>query len=175
MTSPEPTYGPTFLHLAYEQQVENVREAKRFQWQLTYLGLVALGALVGADQLLREWRRADICLAARVFTVLGGLVVVAAATLIGRSSRSVQDHRQQLERIAEHLAGHKDYHARFKKLLSIPERYGHHPDFPPMIMAAILCVGAGILAWLLCRSVWVGLGVALITGVMAFVLGWKWE
>src|SRR2546426_520434 len=47
MTSPvgpSPTYDGENLRLAYTQQVENVREAKRLQWQKAYLGLVALAA-----------------------------------------------------------------------------------------------------------------------------------
>jgi hypothetical protein len=49
-------YDAENLRLAYAQQVENVREAKRLQWHLVYLGAVALGALAGAYQLLRNWK-----------------------------------------------------------------------------------------------------------------------
>src|SRR6266540_6221686 len=85
MTSPAasgPSYDKENLRLAYAQQVENIREAKRLQWQLTYLGLVALAALAGAFQLLRDSSPGDSSLGAKIFTAIGGVGTIATGWII---------------------------------------------------------------------------------------------
>jgi hypothetical protein len=105
------------LRLAYEQQVENVREAKRLQWNLTYLTMVALAALVGAEQQLRERRPWDACVARIVFTVLGGLTAAFAVVLIGNASRRTRESSLALGTIADR------WEVYLKPLLGVPSTH----------------------------------------------------
>lgn len=158
------------LRLAYQQQVDNIREAKRLQWQVTYLGLAALGALVGAYQLFKIWNRPDLAIVASVLTVLGGLIATGAAVIIRRAGRALQKHRADVEQLADELS--RSY-PQLKGLLGVPPGYGSRRDDEPILLFLALAGGAGTLGWLLCGSVEVGLFVTLFSIVLAWMpSGW---
>src|SRR5438128_360731 len=138
------THSAENLRLAYTQQVENVREAKRLQWQMTYLGLVALAALAGAYQLLNQPATS---IAARIFTGLGALVAVVTSGFIVKAMRNMGTYRKALEDIAGKLDDRS--HPYLKPLLGVPRDYGSQHDAEPFFLIAALVVGAVILGWLL--------------------------
>ncbi len=90
------------LRLAYQSQLENIREAKRLVWQATYFGVLSLSGLAAGFHIAREFGE-NVRGARYVLTGLG--VVVAAATCVivrrGRSNMNVA--RDAVQEIAKKL------------------------------------------------------------------------
>lgn len=159
------------LRLAYDQQVENIRESKRLQWQMAYFAFLALAALAGVPHIHNPS-----CGGAWLLTVVGGFVAAFASVVIVRSMGVRHEHRQATVDIAKELSENEKLRrpdSSLAHLLGVDDAdYPRRTDPEVLVLIVALPLGAVIVGWLLVQNI---LGVVVWVVVPldgAALLGW---